>query len=241
MHYWNRQNFEGLTSLADALRKESSDFDLLADYCLYREQGLRKQAFTALNQFLEASSGWTTATRRQHCQTILELHARTNEARQFISYPLQEQLISPVLEEWLVAQPENITALRWSGLNRADTETLRKVLQLQPDDLPVRQRLIWSMLDTVDYATHHLDEGQLILEISETRECLDYAMELIYTAPDAHDFDCVKQEAHMYQQMLEDWQSYSELPDQPSDKPGFPEWCNEKNRSYFWPKKFYYS
>lgn len=52
MYYWNRDNFEGLLSVADVLSK-NEHYSFFVYYCRLREKGLRKEALQKLEQFIE--------------------------------------------------------------------------------------------------------------------------------------------------------------------------------------------
>lgn len=235
MYYWNRDNFEGLLDLADALEDRSSDFELLSSYCRHRENGLRKEAFEALRQFLDASRLWADNVARDKCQAILELQSLVPNVHQFLSQPLMAQFVDPVLENWLADEPENPQALRWLGLLHSNSDHLFKALAIIPEDMPVRSRLIAMHIDEVDYATHHLDEGHFIGELEEAVQAVKTAELLLEDAPDVFSFEQLTKEISTYKSMLDDWRKYNEAPEGT-----FPEWCAANDRSYFWSKKFYY-
>src|SRR5262245_48769847 len=152
MHYWNENNFKGLAQLAEEL-EEDPRLSSLAEYCRQRERGLRRKAFEALDSFIGAAATWETADLRDICQRVLQLHALTPEAHQFITQPLLTRFIFPVLDTWVGDEPNSQAALRWLGILRGDANLLRKALQLSPDDVPVRRHLAGRFLSDVDYAT----------------------------------------------------------------------------------------
>jgi hypothetical protein len=137
--YWNQANFEGLTQLVSAL-DEDAQLSLLAEYCRAREKGLRRQAMAALEAFLDASARWSAETARPACQTILELHARTPAAHQFLAQPLLARFILPTLERWANEVPDSQIAVRWLAILRHDRVLLEQALALAPADVVVRRR-----------------------------------------------------------------------------------------------------
>jgi hypothetical protein len=234
MHYWNKTIFEGLLQLAEAL---SSDERLssLAEYCRCRERGLRHEAFTALEQFLEAASHWKSSDARRICQKVLELHARTPEAHQFLTQPLSTRFVFPVLEAWVADEPDSQTALRWLGILRRDSALLQRALALSPEDVSVRRRLAYWHLSGVEHATHHLGESQLLGSLEATRESLAKARAILDDAPDSAPMADLAGEISEFESMLDDWESYREMPDGT-----FPEWCARRDRLYSWPTIIYY-
>ena len=234
MHYWNKPNFEGLLQLAEAL---SSDERLtsLAQYCRCRERGLRQEAFAALEQFLGAASRWKSSDARRICQAVLELHARTPKAHQFLTQPLSARFVLPVLEAWVADEPDSQTALRWLGILRRDSGLLQRALALSPEDVPVRRRLADRHLSEVDHATHHLGESQLLGSLEATRESLAKARAILDEAPDSAPMADLAREISEFESMLDDWESYREMPEGT-----FPEWCARRDRPYSWPTIVYY-
>lgn len=234
MHYWNKANFENLKQLAEELKK-TPGLSLLSEYCLLREKGLRKQALQKLDSFLETSRTWDPQNARRQVDHILSLAARFQEAHQFMTHPLLEKFIHPVLTAWTAAEPNSATPLRWQGLLKWDEEALKKALSVVPDDVPVRQRLITISLDNVDHATHHLGESILLTSIEVARDSLDKARQWIGSAPDRAPFSIQSDEADYYAKLLDDWESYSQKPEG-----SFPEWCAKRGREYGWGTIVYY-
>lgn len=164
MHYWNKDNFEGLTSLAAALAARD-DFADLTDYCRLREAGLRREAFAALNTFLVCADTWESVKSQDAVNTVLTLYYRTPGCHQFLTQPLLNRFVYPALQRWSEDDPESIVPIRWLAILRRDPELLSRVLAADPSDVAIRRMLIERQLSSVDYATHHLSEGLFIGEL----------------------------------------------------------------------------
>ena len=232
--YWNKPNFDGLRALADEL---ASDADLaeLAQYARLRERGLRKDAFTVLDAFLNAAKAWQPDRARNAAVRVLECHARTPEAHQFLAHPLLEQFIVPVLEEWMNADPDAVAPVRWLGWLRSDHSLLERALLGDPTDLPVRRRLIDLELSGVDYACHHLHEGHFLGELADAQEGIANARKWLRDAPSAAQLEDLASETEHYSQLLADWVEYKSSP-----RGSFVEWCQSRGRAYRWPTTVYY-
>jgi uncharacterized membrane protein YccC len=183
-YYWNKDNFEGLLAVAAELRMDPH-LEPLARYCELREKGLRKQALSMLDEFLEEAETWDTATARSLVVTILEVYWSRKAAHQFLTAPLQQRLIEPVLEEWCRAEPENPLPARHFALLRSDVVLLEAALRLDPDDQAVRATLARKHIAFVDYATHHLVEGCFIDDEAEASRALEEADKLLEVADDS--------------------------------------------------------
>lgn len=235
MHYWNKDNFEGLASLAAGLALRD-DFASLAEYCRLREAGLRREAFAALASFLACADTWSKEQSQEAVDAVLALHFRTPGCHQFLSQPLLARFVFPVLQRWAADESEAITPVRWLAILRRDPKLLAKALANDPDDMVVRRMLIERRLYAVDYATHHLGEGLFIGDLDEALEDLRQASDLIERAQDREALADLDREARQFDQMLFDWQAYQLRP-----VGSFPEWCAAKGRNYHWPVAVYYS
>jgi hypothetical protein len=234
MYYWNQDNFEGLERLADELASLPG-LQALADYARARSRGLRREAFAALDGFLRNTPAPETPPARELALQIIELHAQTREAHQFLAQPLLARFLLPTLRAWIDSEPTAHAPLRWLGLLQNDGDLLRRALAACAEDVAVRNRLIGFALGAADYAMHHLDEGFFIGEPAEAREALALAARLIAEAPDASPFARQAEEGAQLSAMLDDWQHYSAQPEGT-----FVDWCSARQRPYAWVQKYYY-
>ena len=234
MHYWNKDNFEGLAALAADLAVRD-DFAHLAEFCRLREAGLRRDAFAALNTFLAFADTWKSEKSQDAVNAVLTLYCRNPGCHQFLTQPLLNRFVYPVLQRWSEDEPESIAPVRWLAILRRDRETLGMVLAADPSDSAIRRMLIERQLSSVDYATHHLSEGLFIGALDEAVEDLGRATNLIEEAPDREALCDLDREARQYGQMLFDWQAYKARP-----VGSFPEWCAARGRDYHWSIAVYY-
>ncbi|MGS0894537.1 hypothetical protein ACVBGC_18705 [Burkholderia stagnalis] len=234
VHYWNQPNFEGLLKLADAFDADA-DLKPLARYCRLREQGLRRDAFAALDAFLAAAHAFDAATARRVAIVILEADARTAEAHQFISQPLTARFLLPTLRAWMEDDAHANLPVRWLGLMTRDTVLLTRALAMCVTDVPVRRRLIGHALDSVDFSTHHLDESCFIGSVEHAMDSLERARGLIADAPDQAAFARVAEEVGYFDRLLADWRAWSAQPEG-----SFPDWCEKHGRRYAFSMKIYY-
>ncbi len=234
MQYWNKPNFEGLLRLSVELDAHP-DLEPLASYCRFREQGLRRQAFSELERFLEASRAFDSATASAAAIDILESNARARGVHQFLAQPLVAGFLMPTLRKWQDEEPHSSLPVRWLGILSGDIELLAKALSMCPEDKPVRRLLIDHDLSCADYATHHLDETRFIGNIGEVMAALDHARSLMASAPDSEGLASLESELHYFDALIADWQAYMREP-----AGSFPEWCVKQGRKYGFPIKVYY-
>jgi hypothetical protein len=235
MFYWNRRNFEDLAKLSEELDSHPN-LTALASYCRYREKGLRREAFSALEDFLSVARSFDSAAARSAAVTILESSARASGAHQFLTQPLITRFLLPTLRSWMEEEPTTGTPVRWLGMLSRDDELLGKALSMCPEDISVRKMLIGSDLSCAEYATHHLDETIFLGNVDQVIAALAHAKELIANAPEAESLAHLTSEVHYFDTLIADWLTYSENP-----TCSFPEWCAKQGRKYSYPIKIYYN
>jgi hypothetical protein len=234
MHYWNNENFVGLLALSEELDAHP-DLKSLASYCRFREKGLRREAFSALEHFLESSRSFDSATARSAAVRILESNARTRGTHQFLTQPLVARFLMPTLRVWIDDEPATCVPVRWLGILSRDIELLDRALSMCPEDIPVREMLIEDDLSCADYATHHLDETRFIGSVDEVIAALAHARDLTANAPEPEAFAYLTSEVNYFDALVADWTAYSKNP-----AASFPEWCAKQGRKYNYPLKVYY-
>jgi hypothetical protein len=155
MHYWRRDNFEGL--LVMAAEAEKLGYQGFAVYCQLREKGLRLNAFETLMRFISEMRAASFAIRRDFVdwhQTFCLLNPKVMDAS---PKPLEKKLIEPTVTEWIAVSPDDPTALRWSD-NEA---SMLRAAQINPNDKIAVTRLAVAVLNRVDYLTHELPSAYL--------------------------------------------------------------------------------
>jgi hypothetical protein len=233
-YYWNKANFEGLASLSSSLRSDSR-LEYLANYCDLREKGLRRKAFESLNLFMEQTRSWDIQVQRELALRILDAHWNTQQAHQFISEPLRLGFLERVLEEWRTTERSNWLPLRYLGLLRMDACLLKEALLINPKDDFVRITIVRILVNSIEYATHHLVEGKFIGDESEAFTDLNEASTILegMTSASAESVKVALQSLHL---LLTDWCEYKPCP-----KGTFPDWCRERGHNHQWWSIVYYN
>ena len=146
------------------------------EYLTAKKSGLRREDMTALNAFLVACEKFDTVAKRQLLKDFF-----TNQSAEDIeiacSFPLNSQLLFPVLAEWCAENPAQSWIWRsWAYLARfrrcltADQRDTFAIAENAPlDDLPCRKALCRALeLDPAD----HLARKMYIESLLETLQLL---------------------------------------------------------------------
>jgi hypothetical protein len=116
----NSQSFLLLAKLADEAGA-APGWEQFAACCQHRLRGMRREAFEALQSFLDESSSWDGQQCRKFtawfCDTLEEA---SSLSRGTVPFPLLGRLIQPALIEWTStttdAAPERWLGLLWPGV-----------------------------------------------------------------------------------------------------------------------------
>lgn len=234
MHYWNKDNFEGLTLVSAALR-DDPQLAGVSRYCTLRVKGLRKQALTEIRDLTSAALQWSIQTRRSAVDRLLRVWCAHPEVHQLLPQPLIHDLVLPTLEEWAGAEPESAAAQRWLGMITGERARLETALVLDPADDIARSRLVAGLLGDVEYASHHLVEGRFIGKESDADEALRGAENLLASARDRAKFVRLDNWLSQLRSLLNDWSEYRQAPDGE-----FREWCAMRGCKHEWPVIVYW-
>ena len=237
-HYWNKAAFESLAQLAEDLR-QTPGLARVAEYCVLREKGLRKQALAAIHLFLAESARLCPAKRLALAIRLLDLHYAAPAAHQFLCQPLQDDFIRPALR--IEARPGN-TAFRCLALLNSSGGTgraaLRVALKHAPADMLVRKKLLALLLGDAEYSMHHLGESLFIGSEEYCRKVLDEAAVLLASPLTTHEaFSGLRWRHTQLAALFADWLAYSKG----DRRIPFPEWCAGKGRDHTWSITVYYS
>ena len=131
-------------------------------YCLAREQGLRKKAFTHLTAFLSRARNWSLDERIAFVSFLFPFMEAVEDADYGpFPYPLSQQLAQPTLQQWCALEPNDARPFRWFGRYYRDQNHLLKALAIDPQDDTARQTLLSWWLYALYHSVHHLPDGYI--------------------------------------------------------------------------------
>ena len=153
------------------------------EYLTTKKSGLRREAMKALNAFLAACEKFDTVAKRQIVKDFFTRQS-AEDIENACSFPLNSQLLFPVLTEWCAENPAQSWIWRsWAYLARfrgyltaaqCDTfaiaenaslddlpcrKALCRALELDPEDHLARVMYIKFMLETLTLLLHDRDAG----------------------------------------------------------------------------------
>jgi hypothetical protein len=142
----------------------------LAQYFRHRNQGLRKDAFLALDTFLDQAAAWPFEERIRVARWIADRHARLFKDARLLPQPLLLALVSPTLWEWVELEPfcaeahflvAMVAVSAPEGIFAHKPFHLRRAIALDPSHEEARVELVQWLTSGAEYNQHELPCGYL--------------------------------------------------------------------------------
>lgn len=169
IYYWNKDYFEGLKEIGEAYENRVG-FELFGEYCLKKEQGLKKAANKAAAGFVKAVDAKPLSTQRDIVTHICELTRGHQRVHSLTNHTIQV-LIKRVLKVWIDDGIAPISTYHWyaryCGYDEKK-EVLEKIFKIDPNDQFALGSEISEYLRELDWVTHHLSQNIILLKSSQT-------------------------------------------------------------------------
>jgi tetratricopeptide (TPR) repeat protein len=214
-------------------RPEWQDY---GQYCLLREKGLRKQAFSKLSAFLEHSKGWSFDQKKEFVKWLCDqMDSIPDASYEPYPSPLLRDLFIPFFEEWTQREPSNPVAWTLKGRYGDDFGAYSKAIEIDPRNQHARVALTNASIGYIEHAMHHLPE-YFIGDEQEAIKATQEAYEHLSHITDEELREYLLRELKEAENMLIDWMTFRK-----GNGTDFNAWCCSKGRNYRWIKAFYYS
>lgn len=216
-----------------------NDYPLFRQYCVRKEQGLRKDALKVLQAFIEEMKENDFEVQREFAAWLFEWIERFEDGHQLLVYPLVNGVIQPVFQTWENVDPMDVRPYRWQGLFVHQGEGLPHLLKALELGGSKEQRVIVQIcevyLSALWYSFHHIHEDLYLSTYEKDQERIQGIESLMMLIQDKRTRTNVQKQAVYYGQLLTDWMAF-----QLTETRGFMKWCAERKKPYEWVEAFYY-
>lgn len=216
-----------------------NDYPLFRQYCVRKEQGLRKDALNVLQAFIEEMKENDFEVQRIFTAWLFEWIERFEDGHHLLVYPLVNGVIQPVLQEWENVDPLDVRPYRWQGLFVHQGEGMPYLLKALELGGSKEQRVIVQIceiyLSALWYSFHHIHEDLYLSTYEKDQERIQGIENVMMLIQDKRTRTNVQKQAAYYGQLLTDWMAF-----QQTETRGFMTWCAERKRPYEWVEAFYY-
>lgn len=217
----------------------SHDYPLFRQYCVRKEQGLRKDALKVLQAFIEEMKENDFEVQRSFVAWLFEKIEWFEDGHHLLVYPLIIGVIQPVLQEWEKVDPMDVRPYRWQGLFVHQGEGLPYLLKALELGGSSEQRVIVQICETylsaLWYSFHHIHEDLYLSTYEKDQERIQGIEDVLTLIEDKRIRSNVEKQAAYYDQLLSDWKKF-----QQTETRGFMKWCAERKKPYEWVEAFYY-
>ncbi|WBL30339.1 hypothetical protein [Bacillus safensis] len=216
-----------------------NDYPLFRQYCVRKEQGLRKDALNVLQAFIEEMTENDFEVQREFAAWLFEWIERFEDGHQLLVYPLVNGVIQPVFQTWENVDPLDVRPYRWQGLFVHQGEGLPHLLKALELGGSKEQRVIVQICETylsaLWYSFHHIHEDLYLSTYEKDQERIQGIERVMMLIQDQRTRTNVQKQAVYYDQLLTDWMTF-----QQTETRGFMKWCAERKKPYEWVESFYY-
>ncbi|KML09329.1 hypothetical protein VL07_16280 [Bacillus safensis] len=216
-----------------------NDYPLFRQYCVRKEQGLRKDALNVLQAFIEEMKENDFEVQREFAAWLFEWIERFEDGHNLLVYPLVNGVIQPVFQTWENVDPMDVRPYRWQGLFVHQGEGLPHLLKALELGGSKEQRVIVQIceiyLSALWYSFHHIHEDLYLSTYEKDQERIQGIESVMMLIQDKRIRTNVQKQAVYYGQLLTDWMAF-----QQTETRGFMKWCAERKKPYEWVEAVYY-
>ncbi|MSO00806.1 hypothetical protein BHT95_16445 [Bacillus paralicheniformis] len=226
--------------LTNILKNDRLDaYPLFKKFCFLKEKGLRKESFKALSAFIDEAKTWDNNVQQHFASWLFALFEESDNIHHILVYPLEEELLKPLLERWMKSNPEDPRPYRWYGVflnTEKRVDYLNNALRRGGSNEQLSLlTLIDINLNALWYSFHHISEDLYLGDIKEDTVLLAKSRQLNNKVECEQTRKNNNEALNYYQDLLNDWVMFKE-----ERSKGFVEWCENKDRNYYWVKAYYY-
>ncbi|MEC0921089.1 hypothetical protein ACTHOS_14705 [Bacillus safensis] len=216
-----------------------NDYPLFRQYCVRKEQGLRKDALNVLQSFIEEMKENDFEVQREFAAWLFQWIERFEDGYHLLVYPLVNGVIQPVFQTWEKVDPLDVRPYRWQGLFVHQGEGLPHLLKALELGGSKEQRVIVQIceiyLSALWYSFHHIHEDLYLSTYEKDQERIQGIENVMMLIQNKRIRTNVQKQAVYYGQLLKDWMAF-----QQTETRGFMTWCAERKKPYEWVEAFYY-
>ncbi|CRK84736.1 hypothetical protein [Neobacillus massiliamazoniensis] len=219
--------------------KKLDSYPFFKEFCLFKEKGLRKDAFKSLNLFIEEVKGWQAKQKKEFAHWLFKWFEESEDIHYLLVHPLEENILKPILEDWMIEDPKDPQPFRWYGLFLKSENHLKHLETALRVGGKSEQRVLMEIINyylySLEFSFHHISEDAYIGDISEDQDFVLKIENLSTEITNVESKKDVSESVIYYKNLLSDWIAFSS-----KGKKGFLKWCSDNGKEYEWTNSYYY-
>lgn len=216
-----------------------NEYPLFEKYCHLKEGGLRKESFKSLNSFIEEAKAWNTKKQQNFALWLFNLFETSENIHHVLVYPLEENLLKPLLEKWMIINPKDPKPYRWYGLF-LNTDKKIKYLEIAlklggTQEQQALLKIIDFYFNSLWYSFHHISEDLYLGDLDEDKHLIEKIENLNTEIKIEQCRIDIYEDLIYYRNLLNDWVEFENVASE-----GFVKWCANNGKKYDWIDSYYY-
>lgn len=219
--------------------KKLDSYPYFKEFCLFKEKGLRKDAFRSLNLFIEEAKGWQVKQKMEFAHWLFNWFEESEDIHYVLVHPFEESILKPILEEWMIEDPKDSQPFRWYGLFLKSENQLKYLETALRVGGKREQRVLISIinyyLNYLEFSFHHISEDSYLGDITEDQDIVLKIENLSKKITNVESKKYVTESVNYYKSLLSDWIAFKN-----EGKNDFLKWCADNGKEYGWSNSYYY-
>ncbi|KAB2331604.1 hypothetical protein F7731_18465 [Cytobacillus depressus] len=219
--------------------KNLDSYPFFKEFCLFKEKGLRKDAFRSLNIFIKEARGWQVKRKNEFALWLFKWFEESEDIHYVLVHPLEENVLKPILEDWMIEYPKDPQPFRWYGLFLKSEKHLKYLETALRTGGKSEQRALMAIINyylrSLEFSFHHISEDAYLGDISEDQDLVLKIENLSTEIIDVESEKYVSESVNYYKNLLCDWIAFKS-----KGKKGFLKWCADNGKDYGWTNSYYY-
>lgn len=215
------------------------EYPLFKSFCVFKYRGLRKEAFKVLSTFIVEAKEWDTDKKQNFSCWLFSLFEISDNIHHLLVHPLEENLLNPILKDWIKNNPKDPRPYRWYGLflqTENPVEYLKQAISLggKSEQLSLL-KLISRYFDSLWYSFHHISEDLYLGDTQEDSNLIAELQQLNEMVESEQFKKNIDKEISYYKELLHDWMLFQKVQNK-----DFVHWCRSKGKDYHFSNAYYY-
>jgi hypothetical protein len=224
----------------NVLKNDSlNEYPLFKKFCALKEKGLRKESLKSLASFIDEANKWGNDKQQNFACWLFALFEVSDNIHHLLVHPLEENLLKPILEEWMKNVPKDPRPYRWYGVflqTEKRVDFLNNALELGGNGEQLSLlKLIDINLYSLWFSFHHISEDLYLGDIEEDSILITKSQQLNEKVESQQSRKNNDEELYYYRELLNDWIMFKN--EQTKD---FVNWCKNRSKVYPWTSTYYY-
>ena len=153
----------------------NKEWNLLQEYCVLKDNGLKKAWKKKIDEFREYIFGRPLENQILFVSWFKKTLYENKDLEVVNNYKIENEIVKPVLDLWMKNEPNNSEPYRWLGT----LESLRKAIEIDENEVISKDLILNKVIFQVKMSQHELEQFFHLGNPSEELDLLNFVMPFI--------------------------------------------------------------